>query len=240
MPPTKDPSVTERVVAVVAHPDDAELLAYGTLLRYLQLGADVTVLVATHGANGVSLADAARGVRLTDDARVREGRAVWDGTGVEVAWLGLADGALHPDRSLISAVEGELVRLGCTVVITHSPHAANDHQDHLALAAATANAATRVPSCHTVLYGEPHAPRSNFAPTVLVDITAFLDAKVDALTHHRTQEGRWYLEGSYTRQRAVAAGWRLRPVDAAAGRAFEAFESPLLTLLPSLPEQERP
>lgn len=238
MSPTKDPSATERVVAVVAHPDDAELLAYGTLRRYRRLGADVTVLMATHGANGVSLGDAARGLHLTEDTRVREVRAAWDGTGVEVTCLGLADGALHPDRPLISAIEGELVHRGCTTVITHSPHAGNDHQDHLALAAATANAATRVPSCRTVLYGEPHAPRSAFAPTVLVDITAFLDDKVKALAKHKTQGGRWYLGETYTRQRAATAGWRLRPSAAAAGRVFEAFETPLLTLLHPVPEQE--
>ncbi|WP_328912505.1 MULTISPECIES: PIG-L deacetylase family protein [unclassified Streptomyces] len=229
----------EHVVAVVAHPDDAELLAYGTLRRYHHLGAEVTVLIATRGANGVSLTDAARGVRLTEGTRTREVEAAWDGTGVELAWLGLADSSLHSDRGLVSAVEGELVRLGCTTVITHSPHAGNDHQDHLALATATANAVTRVPSCRTVLYGEPHSPRSNFAPTVLVDITVFLDDKVKALARHKTQEGRWYLEENYTRHRAAAAGWRLRPTASAAGRAFEAFETPLLTLLNPPPEQER-
>ncbi|MFD8963475.1 PIG-L deacetylase family protein [Streptomyces sp. NPDC059568] len=222
----------------MAHPDDAELLAYGTLRRYRQLGADVTVLMATHGANGVSLADMARGVRLTRDERVREVEAAWDGAGVKVTCLGLADGALHPDRMLISAVESELVRLRCTTVITHSPHADNDHQDHRALAAATANAATRVPSCHTLLYGEPHAPRSGFAPTVLVDITAFLDDKVKALARHESQRGRWYLGETYTRERAAAAGWRLRPSAAAAGRAFEAFETPLVTMLHPGAEQE--
>ncbi|MEV7085921.1 PIG-L deacetylase family protein [Streptomyces sp. NPDC093085] len=231
MPPTKDPRATERVVAVVAHPDDAELLAYGTLRRYRRLGARVTVLMATHGANGVSLADAADGIRLTEEARVREVRAAWDGTGVQVTCLGLPDGALRADRSLISAVEGELVRLGCTTLITHSPHADNDHQDHLALAAATANAVSRVPFCRTVLYGEPHAPRSGFAPTVLVDITPLLSAKVRALARHETQEGRWYLSESYTRHRAGSAGWRLRPSEAATGHAFEAFETPLITLL---------
>ncbi|MFF1418965.1 PIG-L deacetylase family protein [Streptomyces sp. NPDC058280] len=238
MPPTKDSTATERVVAVVAHPDDAELLAYGTLRRYRQLGADVSVLMATHGANGVSLSDVARRVRLNGDERVREVEAAWDGAGVKVTCLGLADGALHADRILISAIESELVRLRCTTVITHSPHADNDHQDHRALAAATANAATRVPSCRTVLYGEPHAPRSAFAPSVLVDITAFLDDKVKALARHESQRGRWYLGETYTRQRAAAAGWRLRPSDTAAGRVFEAFETPLLTLLHPVPEQE--
>ncbi|MFD7505404.1 PIG-L deacetylase family protein [Streptomyces sp. NPDC059850] len=224
----------------MAHPDDAELLAYGTLRRYRQLGADVTVLMATHGANGVSLTDAARGVRLSEEERVHEVRLAWDDTGVEVVCLGLADGALHPDRRLISAVEDELARRGCTTVITHSPRADNDHQDHLALGAATANAATRVPSCHTVLYGEPHAPRSGFTPTILVDITDFLDDKVKALARHETQGGRWYLGEPYTRQRAAAAGWRLRPADAAAGRSFEAFEAPLLTLLHHVPALECP
>ncbi|WP_413100888.1 PIG-L deacetylase family protein [Streptomyces sp. Inha503] len=234
------PNSLEHVITVVAHPDDAELLAYGTLRRYRQLGASVTVLMATHGANGVSLADAARGVRLSKEQRVREVRLAWDGTGVEVACLGLTDGALHSDQRLISALEGELARRSCTTVITHSPHADNDHQDHLALGAATANAATRVPSCHTVLYGEPHAPRSGFAPTVLVDITDFLDDKVKALARHETQEGRWYLGEPYTRQRAAAAGWRLRPTDAASGRGYEAFETPLLTLLHRVPALECP
>jgi N-acetylglucosamine malate deacetylase 1 len=233
-----DRNVGERVVAVVAHPDDAELLAYGTLRRYRQLGAKVTVLMATVGVNGVSLADAVRGVRLAADARVQEVRAVWDATGVDIVCLGLADGALRPDRDLISAVEGELVRLRCTTLITHSPQADNDHQDHLAVATATTNAATRVPTCRTVLYGEPHAPRSGFIPAVLVDITDFLDDKVKALARHQTQEGRWYLSEPFTRQRAASAGWRLRPLDAAAGRAFEAFATPLLTLLHTAPGEE--
>ncbi|QXE38403.1 hypothetical protein KQY30_33400 [Streptomyces sp. GMY02] len=89
-----------------------------------------------------------------------------------------------------------------------------------------------------MLYGEPHAPRRGFTPTVLVDITAFLDDKVKALARHESQRGRWYLGETYTRLRATAAGWRLRPSDAAAGRAFEAFETPLLTLLHPVPEQE--
>ncbi|MEU0030782.1 PIG-L family deacetylase [Streptomyces sp. NPDC006335] len=233
MPPTPE---AERVVAVVAHPDDAELMAYGTLRRYRQLGATVTVVMASHGVNGVSIADAARGLRLASHARWEEVRQAWDGTGAEVASLDLMDGALRADRDLISRVEGELVRLGCTTLITHSPTVANDHQDHLALGKAASNAATRVASCHTVLYGQPHAPRSGFQPTVLVDIKLFLDAKIRALSQHATQGGRWYLSEDYTRHRAAEVGWRLRPAAAALGHAFEAFETPLLTLLhpPSL------
>jgi LmbE family N-acetylglucosaminyl deacetylase len=238
MSPTPSISSVEQVVAVVAHPDDAELLCYGTLRQAQAAGAVVSVVVVTHGANGVSVADADAGRRLTEDEREKELTAAWHGTGIDVAFLGLTDGGLVADLDLISRVEAELNRLGCTLLITHSPRVANDHQDHLAVAAATANAATRVPTCHTVLHGEPHAPRSGFSPTVLVDITDVVDDKVRALDAHHSQSGRWYLSEAYTRHRAVQAGWLLRPAAAAGGRAFEAFETSLLTF--ALPGEEAP
>ncbi|MEW2582923.1 PIG-L deacetylase family protein [Streptomyces virginiae] len=224
------PGPGEHLVAVVAHPDDAELLCYGTLRLARQAGAAVTVVTVTHGANGVSIADADAGQRLGEDERAGEAREAWAGTGVGTVFLSMADGTLVADHSLISAVERELSRLECTVLITHSTEADNDHQDHTAVGRAAANAATRVPTCHTVLHGEPHAPRSVFSPTVLVDITDLLDDKVLALKVHESQSGRWYLGEDYTRHRAAQAGWRLRPTAAADGRAYEAFATSLLTL----------
>lgn len=221
----------ERVVAVVAHPDDAELLAYGTLRRYHQSGAVVTVLIATHGTGGISLADAARGAHIGAGERMEEAVAAWEGTGIHVACLGLTDGALRPERDLISLIEQELAHRSCTTLITHRPRTSADHQDHLAVGAACENAATRLPCLRTVLFGQPHAPGAVFTPTVAVDITDFVDDKITALARHRTQGGRWYLEAPYTRHRAADAAWRLRPHAAAAGRSFETFETPLLTLL---------
>ncbi|MDX2824894.1 PIG-L family deacetylase [Streptomyces ipomoeae] len=220
----------ERVVAVVAHPDDAELLCYGTLRKAREAGAEVSVVVVTHGANGVSVADADAGRQLAEDEREKEVTAAWHDTGIDVVFLHLTDGALVADLHLISLVEAELNRLQCTLLITHSPRAANDHQDHLAVAVAAANAATRVPTCHTVLHGEPHAPRSGFSPTVLVDVTDVVDDKVRALNAHHSQDGRWYLSSEYTRHRAAQAGWSLRPAATSTGRSFEAFETTLLTL----------
>ncbi|MFE6489730.1 PIG-L family deacetylase, partial [Streptomyces sp. NPDC057757] len=102
----------EHVVAVVAHPDDAELMCYGTLRRYRQQGAAVTVVVVTTGVNGVSLADRDRGVSLTDQERAAESAASYAGSGIDLLVLGFSDGALVPDRQLVSGIEAELVRLG--------------------------------------------------------------------------------------------------------------------------------
>jgi len=40
----------ENILAVVAHPDDLEIMAGGTVLKYKSLGAKIHVLVMTNGS----------------------------------------------------------------------------------------------------------------------------------------------------------------------------------------------
>ncbi|WP_416975823.1 PIG-L deacetylase family protein [Streptomyces sp. 4F14] len=228
-------SSKDRVVAVVAHPDDAELLFFGTLRRWRDAGATVTVLLVTDGTNGVSLADQAVGTTLDSTTRPAESVASYDGTGIGVECLNLADGALHLDRQLISRIEAALVRLECTVLLTHPVHDGRDHQDHHAVSRAALNAVVRVPTCTTILCGQPFGPHQKVTPTVLVDITDHLDAKVKALQAHKTQSGRYYLTDAFTRHRAAEAGWSLLPQQTADGRSYEALV-PALLLLDGPPE----
>lgn len=219
-----------QVVAVVAHPDDAEIMFYGSLRCWREAGATVTVVVATRGTNGVSRRDSVAGARLNPHERPAESARSFQGTGITVEFLGMADGALTSDIELISAIEDALTRHRCTVLLTHAPHSGNDHQDHHAIARAALNAATRVPSCTAILHGQPHAPHQRVTPTVLIDITEHIDDKIKALTRHRSQAGRYYLSEPYTRWRAAGEGWTILPDHAAAGRSFEAFTPSLLLL----------
>src|SRR5580658_3534832 len=159
------------VVCVVAHPDDAELMCYGTLRRASEAGAKVSVVIVTFGVNGVSLVDNAVGVRIAEHERVAESASSYAGTQIEISCLGFTDGSLTADHRLISSVEAALAERRCDVLITHSKSANNDHQDHIAVAAAASNAAVRIPTCRMILHGEPHAPRSVFSPNYLVEIT---------------------------------------------------------------------
>ncbi|MGY1897947.1 PIG-L deacetylase family protein [Nocardia gipuzkoensis] len=218
------------IVCVVAHPDDAELLCYGTLRRAARSGTKVTVIIVSTGVNGVSLADTAAGTKIQGLTRVAESNDAYAGTGIDVVCLGFQDGALKADRALISAIEQALVERECHALLTHSPSARNDHQDHLAVAAAALNAVVRIPTCRIILHGEPHSPRSEFKPNYLVDITDYIDDKIVALGKHSTQAGRWYLSEQFTRDRAAAAGWRLAPHLAAEQRYFEAFECSLMVI----------
>ncbi len=229
-----------RVVAVVAHPDDDALMFYGTLRTWRSTGAKVTVLVATNGANGVSVADHAAGIRLTDTQRLEEIRHSYGDTGIEVECLGFEDGALDADRALVSRIEAALTRLGCTVLLTHALHTGSDHQDHLAVARAALNAAARVPTCTTILHGKPHAPHHRFTTSVLVDITPFIADKVKALQAHQSQAGRYYLTEDYTRRRAAGAGWTLLPAQTDEGRYFEELAPSLLLIgRPADPDRQK-
>ncbi|MDH6130257.1 PIG-L family deacetylase [Kitasatospora sp. GP82] len=219
-----------RVVAVVAHPDDDALMFYGTLRLWRSTGATVTVLVATHGANGVSVADHAAGLRLTTTQRLTEIQTSYQDTGIAVECLGLEDGALIADRELVTVIEAELIRLSCTVLLTHALHTGVDHQDHLAVARAALNAAARVPTCTTILHGKPHAPRHEFTTSVLVDITPYMADKIKALQAHGSQAGRYYLTEDYTRWRAAGPGWTLLPTQAGESRSFEELAPSLLLL----------
>ncbi|MFI9332144.1 PIG-L deacetylase family protein [Kitasatospora sp. NPDC052868] len=222
-----------RVVAVVAHPDDDVLMFYGTLRAWSDAGASVTVIVATHGANGVSVADRAAGITLTTTQRLRELRACYQDTGITVECLGFEDGALEADHTLVTAIETALTRLRCTVLLIHALHRGNDHQDHQAVARAALNAAARVPTCTTILHGKPHAPHHDFTTTVLVDITPYIDDKVKALQTHASQAGRYYLTEDYTRWRATGANRSLLPARAGGERSFEELAPSLLLLDPS-------
>lgn len=218
---------TDVVVAVVAHPDDAELLFFGTLQLAVARGALAIVIVVTRGERGVSLRE--EGSRaIVADARLDECKNAFANSHVVVDTLGLPDGQLHAVPDLASRVEAVLQELNCTTLLTHDPQANNDHQDHLALGKAAVNAGRRV-AVGTIAAGQPIQPGATFLPTVLVDVSAYLTDKIDALNEHESQAGRWYLSPEFTMARAQAAGWNSYPQRTASGRYYEALR--LITAL---------
>src|SRR5690242_7481683 len=81
----------ERVLAVMAHPDDAELLCAGTLARAQAEGAQVAICVMCNGEKGVS-----SGHQIENLAEVR--RSEMDDAAkclqAKVFWFDSSDGSL--------------------------------------------------------------------------------------------------------------------------------------------------
>jgi LmbE family N-acetylglucosaminyl deacetylase len=176
------------VLAVGAHPDDIELGCGGTLAAHRAAGDAVTMLVLTTGQNGQG------GTRL----RVEEQERAAEGLGAVLVWGGQVDCAMAVDPALITVIEQVIQVVGADVVYTHAPD--DSHQDHRAASTATLSAARHRSA--VLYYASPSTTR--FEPTMFVDIGGYVEAKLEALNHHRSQ-----VEGSaMVDPEAVAASAR--------------------------------
>ena len=167
-----------QILAITAHPDDAEIFLGGSLLAWRDAGAETTIMIATDGrfgGKGDHLALAA--------ARKAEAQAGADLLGAGLEMLDLTDGSLSADPGgLVSRLAGVLTDRAPDLIVTH---AVNDyHADHRALAAAVLQAAGfRIPVAHCdTMSGLGSEPR------YWIDITDHAGRKTEAILCHRTQD----------------------------------------------------
>jgi LmbE family N-acetylglucosaminyl deacetylase len=197
-------------LVVVAHPDDAEFMAAGTVAIWVADGWDVHYVICTDASAGGS--DDAEEVspqarRAVSDLRKREQRAACDVLGVkDIVFLDYPDGQLQPSMMLRRDLVRALRQYRPARVICQSPdrnwtpeyRLGAHHPDHLAAGQATIAAlypAPQNPWDFPELLQEglkPHkvgeiyvsgAPTSNFA----VDIGSVIERKIASLRAHSSQ-----------------------------------------------------
>ncbi len=193
----------ERVLVVVAHPDDADFGAAGTVTSWTDAGIAVTYLLCTYGDQG-GFDDTPR--EQVPGIREAEQRAAAAHVGVDdVRFLqGYSDGSLDPDRALQRDICAVVRRVRPQRVLMQSPERWWDrigasHPDHLAAGEATIRAlypAARNPFAFPELLAEHGLEPWTVAEAWLmaderadhrVDITATFPRKLDALRAHASQ-----------------------------------------------------
>ena len=133
----------ERVLIVLAHPDDAEYFAGGTLAHWAKAGAHLTLLLVTSGGKGSSDANQLD-ARTVADIREDESRAAAERLGIkEVIFLRWPDGELTASLTLRRAIVRMIRLKRPDAVMSSDPlrrwgqHAASiNHPDHAAVAEA--------------------------------------------------------------------------------------------------------
>ncbi len=177
------------MAAFFAHPDDAELVAGGTLAREAGRGRRVALVDLTRGESG------SRGTPETRAAEAAEAARIL-GAGHRES-LGLPDGALSDTAEQRDAIVAAVRRLRPRVVIL--PHAKQRHPDHSAAgrlvyaAAFLAGLRNHRPDLgaafrpHKLLYGLSTMESGELAPTLVVDVTATWDRKLAAIAAFRSQ-----------------------------------------------------
>lgn len=185
-----------RVLAVVAHPDDAELLCAGTLARAKRDGATIGVCVMCQGDKGQPAVPIAN----LPAVRREEAASAAQLLGAELLTGDFSDGELldttEARRKLIAIYR----QFRPTLVLAHSPD--DYHPDHRA-AAVLAEAASwfcasggYMPD-HPKLETQPELwwmdtiNMSGFEPGFFVDVSDFTELKQQMLRCHKSQLARW-------------------------------------------------
>ena len=182
----------QRVMAIGAHPDDIELLCAGTLARYVEQGAHVTMAIATNGDVGSPT------LSREEIAEVRavEARAAADLIGAELILMGFPDEFLFDDRETRLRFIDAIRQADPDVLFVHSP--SDYHPDHRN--AGTIAIDARIPA--SVRLVETHYPPAriphvflmdtlaavDFEPEAFVDVTATFETKKRMLLCHESQD----------------------------------------------------
>src|SRR5439155_16171873 len=117
----------ERLLAVVAHPDDAELLCAGTLARAKRDGAAIAISVLCRGDKGQSSEPVANLTAL----RRKEMRASTEVLSAELFFGDEPDGTLADSSAQRLKLVEIFRRFKPTLVVAHSPE--DYHPDHRAV-----------------------------------------------------------------------------------------------------------
>lgn len=211
------------MLAVVAHPDDIDFAAAGSVAAWTKAGIEVHYCIVTDGQEGGFEPDRDRSeipaVRRAEQTAAAAHAGVQD-----VHFLGYRDGAVEPTADLVRDIVRVIRQVRPQRLITSSPdrnwkRLPVSHPDHLAAGEATLRAfypAAGNPYAFPELTEEPwdldelwlvEHPEVNH----YVDITDTMDQKLAALlshtSQHRDPEGLATRMRQLSQERAALAGF---------------------------------
>jgi len=205
MPSTTD-SKRKTILVFGAHPDDIEIGMAGTICRLCAAGHEVYSIIAT--------------IPKDREMRLKEAQKAAAIMGMrDVIVLNLKTQDLGYNRKTVGAIDAIIKNLQPHSVFTHWVE--DSHQDHVNLTRCVISA-TRKNHFNVYMYEQtipggitPAAFRAQF----LVDVSKFIEPKMDAVRAHQSQinrNGDWWIEG--VRGRAMYRGYQIHT------KYAEAFE----------------
>jgi LmbE family N-acetylglucosaminyl deacetylase len=209
------------VLAVYAHPDDADVACGGTLARWAKAGGAVHLVVCTDGGKGTTDPAVEPVLLAAERAAELESSSALIGLS-SVDNLGFPDGELTDSDDFRRTLVTRVRALRPEVVCGHDPTAVFfgqdyfNHRDHRIAGAALLDAVA--PAAALPQYfpdaGPPHRVSAvllsaTLEPNEWVDISGTIEVKASAVECHRTQfAGQDGWAGEAVRRRAAEEGRR--------------------------------
>jgi LmbE family N-acetylglucosaminyl deacetylase len=174
-------------MAVMAHPDDAEIWCGGTLILHAEKGDAVRVCTLSY---------------TEDSVRGREGLEGAKRMGCEAEFLGLEDTAIQDNEEALARLVRSLESFQPSTLITHWPD--DFHPDHEAVVRALRRAfivyMTTVKPDYTaelpkIYYCDTYGSaglRGPFKPDRFKDVSKVWDKKIRAMQAHQSQPIHYY------------------------------------------------
>jgi LmbE family N-acetylglucosaminyl deacetylase len=196
----------QRILVILAHPDDPEFFCGATLAGWAATGHLITYWLLTCGEKGASDPDADTGM-LCGDRRQEQLKAALALGVKQVNFMDNPDGYLTPDLALRKEIT-RLIRLERPdILVTCDPKTLYigdnriNHPDHRAAGQVVLDAV--FPAAGNPLFFpdllkeeglQPHTPREvwiagTLEPNMRVDVTDLWETKLQALFEHRSQIG---------------------------------------------------
>jgi LmbE family N-acetylglucosaminyl deacetylase len=186
-------------MSLLAHPDDAEILCAGTLIRLADAGWEIHIATVANGDCGSMLLGRAE----IAEARRREGIAAAEKIGAAYHCLNEPDVHVVFDKPTIQKSIDLLRGVAPTLLFTHPRHDYMLDHEQTHLLARAAGFSYPIPNATTLplvdgsaipwlYYCDPVEARDPYTgsavtPTTAVDISAQLERKVEMLACHASQ-----------------------------------------------------
>jgi 4-oxalomesaconate hydratase len=189
------------MVVVSAHSVDFVWRAGGTIAKYAELGWDVNVLVLSLGVRGESASlwtKEGQTPEAVGAVRRSESEAAAGILGCKLHFFDLQDYRMTVTDEVLGEMVAKLRQFRPSIILTHSPedpfnpdhplaYQASVNARLLAGAAGVTPESKAIPPSRLFAF-EPHQPElSSFKPEVLVDISAQMDRKMEAMKQVPTQ-----------------------------------------------------
>lgn len=199
----------KKILVIAPHPDDETLGCGGTILKHKTAGDAVHWLILTSIQEQYSFAADVVETRQQEIKTVSSMYGFDDIYDLDFPTMKLDE---IPFSELIGSISGVVGKVEPDIV--YLPFKSDVHTDHQAAfkAAYSCTKSFRYPSIKKIVMMEtlsetefaPSTKEDSFVPNMFVDITGFIDSKIEIMKHYKTEIGQYPFPRSERNIRALA------------------------------------